>query len=168
MKIETQRLYLRAYEDQDEDFLKAMLTDPDMVRFIGNGSIKDSKQTRDFLNRIYQTYEQNPDFGLKVLMRKEDQTPIGHAGLIPQKVDHKEELEIGYWIYRPYWQRGYASEAAEALKQYAFQYDITNRLIALIQPGNTGSIKVAEKIGMSLEKEIIHSGKDVYVYVIHS
>ncbi|MFQ3544322.1 GNAT family N-acetyltransferase [Halobacillus rhizosphaerae] len=165
MKLETNRLYFRDYEGKDKALLQSMLTDQDMVRFIGDGRIKDSQETRDFLNRIYQTYEQNPEYGLKVLVRKEDQTAIGHAGIIPQFVDHREELEIGYWISRPYWRSGYASEAAEALKQYAFQHDITNRLIALIQPGNTGSIKVAEKIGMSLEKEVIYKSKKVYVYM---
>ncbi|MFC7063281.1 GNAT family N-acetyltransferase [Halobacillus seohaensis] len=166
MKRSTETLSLRPYEDQDEEFLMTMLSDPEMMRFIGNGQTKDKKGTRQFLNWIYNTYESGSEFGLQQIFRKDDETPVGHAGLVPQIVDGKKEIEIGYWICRQYWGLGYAKEVAKALKEYGLQVLGEPRLIALIQPGNVASIVIAEKIGMSLEKEIVFSDQDVLVYSV--
>ncbi|GGP16328.1 hypothetical protein GCM10011346_47780 [Oceanobacillus neutriphilus] len=61
---------------------------------------------------IYRTYEVGENIGLKLLVRKEDNALIGHAGIVPQTIDDTLEMEIGYWISRKYWGKGYASEAA--------------------------------------------------------
>ncbi|WP_164669774.1 GNAT family N-acetyltransferase [Virgibacillus doumboii] len=165
MKLTTERLILGPYEDKDEGFLMAMLSDPEMMRFIGEGQPKDESGTKKFLEWIYGTYEQGAEFGLHVIVRKDDRVPVGHAGLVPQLVDGKKELEIGYWIMRNYWGLGYATEAAAALKKYGRQKLGQQRLIALIQPENVGSKIVAEKIGMHVEKKIVLSGQEVLVYV---
>ncbi|WP_077324714.1 GNAT family N-acetyltransferase [Virgibacillus siamensis] len=166
MNLTTENLKLRPYEDNDECFLASMLADPEIMRFIGDGRTKDENGIKNFLDWIYHTYERGSEFGLHVMVRK-DGIPVGHAGLVPQVVSGINELEIGYWINRPYWRLGYATEVATALKRYGLQKLGAPKLIALIQPGNSGSKKVAEKIGMHVEKEIVLSGRQVLVYAVY-
>lgn len=164
MKIQSERLLFRPYNDEDFEFLFSLLSDPEMVRFIGNGQIRNRNEANNFLNWIYHTYEISSDLGLRLLIRKEDNIPIGHAGLVPQTVDGIEEIEIGYWIARDYWGQGYATEAAKALLDYGINLFGKRKFIALIQPGNLASRQVAKNIGMKLKKEITLSGQVVFVY----
>ncbi|WP_335808450.1 GNAT family N-acetyltransferase [Halobacillus litoralis] len=161
---ETRRLKFRKYNDEDFEYLFSLLSDPEMVRYIGDGNTKDEKSTNNFLNWIYSTYDVGTDTGLMVLENKEDNTQIGHAGLVPQTVDGAEEIEIGYWVSRKHWGKGYATEAAKALKEYGLIDLGENRLVSLIQPNNMPSRKVANKIGMDFDKEIVLGDQKVHVY----
>lgn len=102
--------------------------------------------------------------GLMVLVDKEDNTLIGHASLVPQMIDGNEELEIGYWICRKHWGKGYATESAKVLLEYGNKQLNKQRFIALIQPDNLASKKVVNKIGMELDKKVVLNGQDVNVY----
>lgn len=164
MNICTERLCFHPYQDTDFPFLMSLLSDPEVVRFIGNGKTRDSQGGRDFLDWIYCTYESGEGMGLMLLRNKEDATPIGHAGLVPQTIDGKKEIEIGYWIARQHWGKGYATEAAKALFAYGKRQLGFQRFIALIQPGNAASQRVAKKLGMEMEKHIVLNGQDVCVY----
>ena len=162
--METERLLFRPYTDDDLDFLKALLTNPNVMRYIGNGQTRDEEGLQKFRERIYSMYSRNPDFGLKIIVEKASNKLIGHAGLVPQMIDGKEEIEIGYWIAEEYWGRGFATEAARALKDLGKNQLKLAKMIALIQKGNIASQRVAEKTGMMIEKEIQLDGKDVFVY----
>jgi RimJ/RimL family protein N-acetyltransferase len=164
--IQAQRLKFRKYKDDDFDYLYSLFSDPEMVRYIGEGKTRDREGTRNFLEWIYSTYKVGPDMGLMVLVDKDDNNPIGHAGLVPQTIDGAEELEIGYWISRKHWGKGYATEAAKALRDYGRKNLGKERFIALIQPENVASKRVANKLGMNLEKEIILGGQNVHIYSI--
>jgi len=166
MKIQTERLDFRFYRDEDFEFLYSMLSDPDVVRYIGNGQTRTREGAMEFLYWIYRSYREDPDFGLRVLVRKSDGQPIGHAGLVRQTVEGQPELEIGYWIAKEYWGQGYAKEAANGLRYYGTHYLAKKRFISLIQPGNIASQKVAESIGMALEKKIVMNEKEVWVYAL--
>ncbi|MDI2586252.1 GNAT family N-acetyltransferase [Psychrobacillus sp. NEAU-3TGS] len=164
MEFTSERLLFRSYTQDDFDFLYGMLSDPDMVCYIGNGETRDLKGAEVFLEWIYSQYEMNSEYGLKVVVRKEDNVPVGHAGIVPQKVKGKDELEVGYWIAKKYWGNGYASEAAKAFLHRGEKQLGVDRFISLIQQGNKASRKVAAKNGMSVEAEIIFKGHNVYVY----
>ncbi|RIW34006.1 N-acetyltransferase [Bacillus salacetis] len=166
MSIQSERLTFRPYTEEDFDFLMALLADPEVVKFIGSGKVRDEQGGRDFLSWIYNTYKAGRNMGLQVLVRKEDSVPIGHAGLVPQKIDGENELEIGYWIARRHWGEGYATEAAASLLDHGRNALGRHRFISLIQPENTASEKVAERIGMHLEKVIVLGEKSVNVFSI--
>ena len=164
MEFTSERLLFRLYTQEDFDFLYGMLSDPEMVRYIGNGDTRDPKGTQAFLEWIYSHYEMNKEYGLKVIVRKDDHVPVGHAGIVPQKVNGKDELEVGYWIAREYWGNGYASESAKALLHRGISQLGLDRLISLIQEGNGASRKIANKNGMRAEAKIVLKGRNVYVY----
>jgi RimJ/RimL family protein N-acetyltransferase len=70
------------------------------------------------------------------------------------ETDEPTETEIGYLLGRPHWGRGYATEAATAVRDYALSELGEERLIALIQDGNVASKRVAEKLGMAYERDV--------------
>ncbi len=81
--ITSERLLFRPYRDDDFDFLMSLLSDPEIVKFIGGGKTRDVKRGMDFLEWIYSTYERGEDLGLRLLVHKENGTLIGHAGIVP-------------------------------------------------------------------------------------
>lgn len=79
-------------------------------------------------------------------------------------LDGIEEIEIGYHVNKNFWGKDYATEAAIACRDYAFSKLSINKVISLIRPENAASRKVAEKNGMKIEREIVKSGFNHYVY----
>lgn len=159
------RLTFRSYTEADLKFLYSMLSDETIMKFIGNGMTRNQEEAVNFLQWIFQHYEQNDEYGLKLLVHKKDGVPIGHAGIVPQVIEGREELEIGYWIAREHWGNGYASEAAETLLERGLNQLGERRFIAIVQKANIASRKVAVKTGMKLEKEILLGNKQVCLYV---
>jgi RimJ/RimL family protein N-acetyltransferase len=141
-----------------------MLSDPEMVRYIGNGIIRDEQEAKTFLDWICSHYQMNMEYGLKVIIRKKDNVKVGHAGIVPQNINGKSELEIGYWIAKKFWGNGYASEAAKAFIERGENQLGINRFISLIQPKNLASRKIASKNGMELEEQILLKEKEVFIY----
>lgn len=168
MMWNTKRLEIRSYKESDFDFLYSMLSDHKMMACIGNGKTKTESEALEFLHWIHTHEESDPDLGLKVLVEKESGERIGHAGLVPQQVDGKEEVEIGYWIITEFQGRGYAKEAAAFLLRYAREYRYEERYISLIQPDNTASVKIACSIGMQRSKKLFMKGVKVDVYTIYN
>ncbi|MFD1416023.1 GNAT family N-acetyltransferase [Oceanobacillus jeddahense] len=166
MPITSERLLFRRYHDDDFNFLMSLLSDAEVVRFIGNGKTRDENEGKRFLKWIYSSYESGENLGLRLLVHKADNTLIGHAGVVPQTIDGREEMEIGYWISRKYWGKGYATEAAKTLLHFGSEQLGTQRFISLIQPDNLSSQHVAKKIGMAFDKEILLGGQRVYLYSI--
>jgi [ribosomal protein S5]-alanine N-acetyltransferase len=95
---------------------------------------------------------------------KETNELICDCGLVKQKVDGRTEVEIGYHINKKYWSKGFASEAAKGCKEYGFFQLGLNKEISIIDPRNIPSIRVAEKIGFTKEKESFIFNKNHYIY----
>jgi [ribosomal protein S5]-alanine N-acetyltransferase len=102
--------------------------------------------------------------GLWLVGNRETGEPIGQAGLVQQEVDGAHELEIGYLIHHPFWQQGYAAEAAAAVRDYAFNTLGKERVISLIRPVNVPSQRVALRIGLKPEKLTTFKGHESLVF----
>jgi RimJ/RimL family protein N-acetyltransferase len=104
-------------------------------------------------------------FGLWIIERRDDADSVGDCGLTPQEVDGVVEIEVGYQVRRELQGRGYATEAATACRDYARDALSLRRLIAVIDPANRPSQRVAAKIGLTFERETVRpSGKVLQVY----
>jgi RimJ/RimL family protein N-acetyltransferase len=90
----------------------------------------------------------------------------GYCGFFHQQVDRTDEIEIGYRLYPDYWNRGLATEAAQAARDHAFRDLQLARVISLIHPDNIASRRVAEKNGMIFEKETTFRGFPTLVFAI--
>ncbi|GAA5345400.1 ribosomal-protein-alanine N-acetyltransferase [Planifilum fimeticola] len=165
--LETDRLILRHFVMGDLDDLYRIYTQPGTMRYIGSGRVPGYAEVKDWLHR--HVYEVIPSrgHGLYATVHRESGRLIGRCGLVTQEVDGVEELEVGYLIDRNYRGQGLATEAARALRDFAFRTKPVDRVISLIQSPNLPSRRVAEKNGMHLWKTTEFRGvSDVCVYRI--
>jgi RimJ/RimL family protein N-acetyltransferase len=160
--MKTDRLIIRPYTNDDLPFLESLVSDPRVVRYIGNGKPRTKEGAQLYWNLTHR--KDNEQLGLQVLIDRETGEKIGHAGLVPQEVEGVTELEVGYWIALAFWGKGYATEAAFAFKDLAFAQLHVTRIIALIYPENLASRRVADKLGMRVWKSIERHEKEVLVY----
>ena len=160
----TDRLQIRKYTMDDLQFYASLWGNEKVMRYIGNGTLKHICSVKSLEEWVIPSYKNG--LGLFVLIEKETGIRIGHAGLVKQQIDGKEEIEIGYWLLPQYWGKGYAKEAAAAFRDYGFQALRMNKLISLINPDHPASIFVARKTGLSYEKTTSFHGMDVLVYSI--
>ena len=161
--IETQRLALRRLTMDDLDVLAAIYSDADVRKYFPEG-ILTYEQTKEELEWIINVYYGRYGFGLWATLLKETNEFIGRCGLLPWTIDGRQEVEVAYLIAKAHWGRGFGTEAARAILAYGFEELHLPRLISLIDPGNEASVKVATKIGMSLEREAEIDGEPTLVY----
>lgn len=120
-----------------------------------------------WLDIAFERYEQDRG-GMNVLIDKSSHALIGQAGLLIQEVDGVEEMEVAYSILPQYWNMGYASEAAQKCRIYAFDHHFSESLISIIHIANIRSERVAVKNGMVLEKSTTFKQMPVNVFRIHA
>jgi [ribosomal protein S5]-alanine N-acetyltransferase len=160
--LNTLRLILREMSLDDLDFVAAMLADPEVMRCYPKCYSREEAQT--WVQRQIKRYARH-GHGLWLSLDKATGQPVGQVGLLIQQVCGIEEKEVVYLVHRPFWRRGYATEAARACRDYAFDALDRQRVIALIRPENVPSQGVARKIGLQPEPDRIqHSGFDHIVF----
>jgi ribosomal-protein-alanine N-acetyltransferase len=165
--LETDRLILRHFLVDDLDGLYRIYTQPGTMRYIGSGRVPGYSDVKDWLHRHIHEVIPFRGHGLYATVHKASGRLIGRCGLMTQEVDGVEELEVGYLIDRDYRGRGLATEAARALRDFAFRRKPVDRVISLIQSPNLASRRVAEKNGMHPWKKTTFRGvPDVCVYRI--
>src|ERR1051326_3201731 len=154
MKIlETRRLILRHLLPEDLDPLFALYSDPEIRRYYPEGTLT-YEETKEELEWFLHGHPTHPQLGLWATLHKETHQFIGRCGLLPWTIEQRPEVEVAYMLSKEYWGQGLGTEAAQAIVHYGFEQLGLSRLICLIDPENQASIKVAQKIGMTLEKEV--------------
>lgn len=161
--FETERLILRHMMLDDLEALFATLGDPMAMRYYPSAFLREDV-TR-WIEWCMKSYEEN-GYGLYAMMLKGTGTVIGDCGHARQEVEGRTEIEIGYHVQREHWRNGYATEAARGALAYGFETLRAKRLISLIRPENIPSRRVAEKMGMGIEKEILRQELRHFVYSI--
>ena len=153
MKIlETNRLILRHQILEDLDSLYALYCDAQVIKYIPDAP-RSYEEAREELEWHMHGHPKYPELGLWATIHKETGKYIGRCGLLPWTIDGQNEVEVAYLIGKAYWGQGLGTEAAQAILDYGFEILHLSRLICLIDQENLASIKVAEKIGMTFEKE---------------
>jgi RimJ/RimL family protein N-acetyltransferase len=165
--IETERLLLRKPRTDDAPGLLEAFADPEAMRFIGDGSTTDLAGAEQAVARWLERWNAW-GIGMFVIERSEDESVLGRAGFLRWDRETWEiggsETEIGWGLAREHWGHGYATEAAVALRDWAFGERGLTRLISLIQPRNLPSIRVAEKLGERYERDVEVRGKATRLY----
>ena len=154
--LETPRLILRYFTIRDLEALIPILADAQVMEFSIIG-VHNRQQIRQFIEQRLLSYLE-PGFGLYAVIHKEDRELIGYCGFFVQKINDRKEVEVGYRLATKYWGQGLATEAATAICEYGQKKFGLRRFVCIIEPNNVRSIKVATKLGMKLEKEIIYYG----------
>jgi RimJ/RimL family protein N-acetyltransferase len=162
----TERLNLRMWRDDDLDFLAEINADPEVMRYILDGSTRDRQQSADGLRKMKWEWEElgYGRFAIEVLSTGE---LIGWAGLaIPDFLPSElPAVEIGWRLARSAWGHGYATEAAAAALRFGFDEAGLDRIISIRHLENTRSERVMEKLGLVYDHETVIPGYDQRVAV---
>ncbi len=161
--LETKRLILRRLTTDDLDALFALYRDPEVRKYFSEGTLT-YEETKEELEWIINVYYGQYGFGLWATIHKETGKFMGRCGLLPWTIEQRPEVEVAYMLAKAYWGQGLGTEVAQAIVQYGFEQLHLSRLICLIDPENEASIKVAKKIGMTLEKDGEINGERTLLY----
>ncbi|MFG1809309.1 GNAT family N-acetyltransferase [Streptomyces sp. NPDC049040] len=167
--METERLTLRRWRDGDLPVMAALNADPEVMRWIRDGSAWDEEQTRAAIARMEALWEAE-GFGLSAVEIRATGELAGFTGLsVPHFLPEvMPAVEIGWRLGRRHWGRGYATEAARACLHRAFHGNGLDRVVGIVQTGNTASERIMHKLGMRLDRELVAagSGRPTRVYAI--
>lgn len=164
--LETSRLRLQTMKLSDLDELLEIFGDPKvMVSF--NAAPFERDQMEGWIRRNL-SHQEKYGYGLFSVMLKSNDMLIGNCGLEHMEVDGGLATELGYDFRSAYWNHGYATEAAIAVRDYAFAELSLPSLISLIRVGNQASRRVAEKIGMQLVNELVLNDIHYWKYGIEN
>ncbi|MFN8433090.1 MAG: GNAT family N-acetyltransferase [Anaerolineales bacterium] len=156
--IYSERLTLRPLGLDDAGFIFELVNEPSFIQNIGDRGVRTLADAEKYIeNSPLASYAKN-GFGLLAVTLKETGEPIGMCGLI--KRDALEDVDIGYAFLPKFWLKGYAVEAARAVMGTAKALGL-KRVVAIVDPANSGSIRVLERLGMSFEKMIRLSADDI-------
>ena len=159
--ITTSRLRLREYSRADVDQRAAMFADEETMRYYPR--LKSRDETVGWIEWNLESYRRH-GLGLWVVEPKGTREFLGECGLVVQMVDGTREIELGYSIKRSHWGKGFATEAAFAVRDHAIDVLGLRRLVSIIHPDNKRSQAVARKVGMRHEKNTRVFGRPQKVY----
>jgi len=165
--LETKRLFLRHLTADDLDELFKLYGDPEIRKYFPEGVLTRAGAQEE-LGWHMDTYLEHPQLGLWATIHKETEKFIGRCGLLPWEIDGVREIEIAYLIDKAFWNQGLATEAAQGLLKYGFENLNLSRMICLMHPENIASQRVAEKIGMKLEREVNGVAADNFPTLLYS
>ena len=143
MELTTERLHLRPFTAADREAIHAVYSDPEVMRYVGHGAHRTPAETAAAL-RVYGEVLERRGFSFLAVTERDGGALVGDAGLHPLG----DDIELGYTLARGAWGRGYATELGRALLAYAFDVLGAARVVAQVEPENTASRRVLEKLGM--------------------
>lgn len=162
----TPRLLLRPMHAEDAADLLAVFADPKVMASFGNflfdRAMMDGWVARNLEHQVRYGH------GLFSVVVRDSGLLIGDCGLEHMELDGEPETELGFDLRSDYWNRGLATEAATAVRDYAFSELKLPRLISLIRTTNGASMRVAEKIGMKPERQLARDGHQYWRYATGS
>ncbi len=173
VKIETKRLILREFEDEDWVFVHEYAKDAEVSKYMEWGP-NTEKETRNFVKgaRTFRREDPRRHYELAI-MHKEDKKLVGGCGLTIFDAGLRQAA-LGYTLHQGYWNQGIASEAAASLIRYGFEELGLHRIHATCDVLNIGSAAVMKKCGMRqeghfLEERLIKgSWRNTFLYAILS
>jgi [ribosomal protein S5]-alanine N-acetyltransferase len=160
--IETPRLRLQLMQPGDVDALLCIFADPNVMAAFQTPPFDHTQMTQWVQRNL--DHQITHGYGLFSVILKANGLLIGDCGLELMEVEGTHVAELGYDFRSEYWNQGYATEAAQAVRAYALQQLQLAGLISLIRVGNIPSRRVAEKIGMRCAGEIRRDGHHYWQY----
>jgi ribosomal-protein-alanine N-acetyltransferase len=151
--LSTPRLQLRHFESEDIDALAALYGDPEVRQYFPDGT-RTRNETAEELEWFRHGHPTHPELGLWATIERTSGAFLGRCGLLPWSIGGRHEVELACLIDKSRWGEGFATEAARAIVTHAQDSLKLQRLICLILPGNVASARIAEKVGMSYERDL--------------
>ena len=162
--LATRRLRLEKITEKHKKDLFELLSNPAVHKYFPK--TLDEKESEEFYVKIQDRYKSD-GFCFWAAIRKRDRVFLGICGLVSQIIEGKNEVEVGYRFSDEFWGQGYGPEAARVCIEYAKEKLNIQSVISLIRPVNLQSIRLAEKNGLSFEKEVMFHGMPHNLYRIN-
>lgn len=162
--LETDRLLLREYVEDDAEAFFKLNTDPEVLQFVPDKALLNVEQARQILiDHPIADYRKH-GFGRGACILKSTGENIGFAGL--KYLEEFGEVDVAFRLMRTHWGQGLATEAALASVRYGFTDLRLKRIIGLVMPENVASVRVLEKIGLRYVETVACWGRQFSKYVI--
>ncbi|MCA1222390.1 GNAT family N-acetyltransferase [Streptomyces sp. 8L] len=169
--LETPRLILRRWREEDVAPMAAVNADPEVMRWIRDGGVRDEQRTRDGIHAWESEWE-SQGFGLFAVEIRSTGELAGFTGLsVPGYMPEVlPAVEVGWRLGRSHWGRGLATEAAAAAVRFAFEERGLERIVSITQVGNDASERIMTKLGMRPVLETVNPayGRRVRVFELSS
>lgn len=157
--LETDRLLLRYFSADDVEFVVRLLNEPSFIEHIGDKGVRTLEEAKEYLLEGPLGSYERFGYGMNLVELKETGAAIGMCGLVRR--DSLDDADIGYAFLEQYWGNGYAMESVEAVLAHARETLRLGRIVAIVTPGNSSSISLLEKAGLTFERTIRLSDDDV-------
>lgn len=164
--IRTDRLELRQFRDDDAGFILELLNEPEFRRFIGDKGVRSLDDARDYLQQGPIASYAEHGFGILRANCAMSGDALGMCGLVWRQ--EFDDPDLGFAFLARHWSKGYASEAARTVLEYARVELGLRRVIAMADDDNRASVRVLEKLGFEFETRVTMPGEtsDVGRYAI--
>ena len=149
--LQTERLLVRPWQPADRTAFKGLTEDPEVMRFVHGGLPYSEAEIDEFFARQARQLAQH-DLCMGALIEKATDRLIGVCGIQP--LGTTGDLEIGWWLARDMWHRGYATEGGRAAMRHVLDTLGRSRVVAIIDPGNDASVRVVQRLGMQYEARV--------------
>jgi len=160
--LETPRLILREFREQDASDLLALNADPEVMRYTGDEPFASEQQALSFIRG----YDQYRRYGLGrwAVLEKSTKTFLGWCGL--KFLPETGETNVGFRLGKAHWNKGFATEAALACLKFGFEEKGLQRIVGRAARANLPSVRVLEKLGMSYSSTLDFNGMEGACYSI--
>jgi RimJ/RimL family protein N-acetyltransferase len=162
VRLETERLILRWFREDDFPDLFAIASDPEVMKFLGGQTLSEIDAWKNMAANMGHWYFRG--YGVWGVEEKSTGKLIGRIGFM--NPEGWPGFELGWTLAREHWGKGYATEGARRALEYGFTELDRDHVISCIAPANINSIKVAERLGEKVEGETELLGKTVLLYGI--
>lgn len=161
--LDTERLRLRAFRNEDLEAYAAMCADAEVMRYIGTGVVLNRMDAWRSMAAMLGHWALL-GYGMFAVELRQTGEFVGRVGFLDPP--GWPGFELGWGLARGHWGHGYALEAATACRDYAFGELGRSRILSLIRPENAPSIRLAEKLGETLAGEVELLGSKALVYEV--
>jgi RimJ/RimL family protein N-acetyltransferase len=165
MQLDTDRLLLRPLALSDLDDMASLLGDGEALSHWGQPL--DRNGARAWIERNLARYQRD-GFGRCAIVLRATGELIGDCGLVRATVEGTDEVELGWIVRRSHWGRRIATEAGAAWRDYAFGPLGLPRIVSMVSEQNAASRRVAEKLGMSVERTALWGGLPHLMYSLRA
>ena len=162
--LETDRLFLREYVEDDAEAFFRLNSDPEVLRFVPDKRLLNVEQARQILVDHPIADYRKYGFGRGACILKSTGEQIGFAGL--KYLEELGEVDVAFRLMRTHWGLGLATEAALASVRFGFADLGLKRIIGLVMPENIASVRVLEKTGLRYAETVMFWGRQFAKYVI--
>ena len=157
----TDRLMFREWKSKDVDPFHAICSDSRVMKYVGNGEVWQRERTGQFIQLAMESL-QSIGYCQWALIHRAENKLIGYCGF--RKTNGYPE--IGWRLAPAFWKQGLATEAARTALQHGMQTLRFTRVTATVQAANVASVRVIDKLGMTLEQRLVRDGREILIYAV--